>query len=127
MAINVTKQITAFQQIHAAIKHCRKGDWVCAITLAAAAEGQLPDCPAPYLFKQLRGRRNGLDLNIINNWCKHPTGPDEIPLEPIWPVIAVTRAISKFVAVYGKDSPEMHRFFQWARKNHYMAEPLAKQ
>src|SRR3981081_4071579 len=44
----------SMRQIHAAIKHLDRGDFECAITLAAAGEEMLPPTDEPH-FRKLQG------------------------------------------------------------------------
>jgi hypothetical protein len=56
------------RQIHAAIEHLHRGDFECAITLAAAGEGMLPPTEEPY-FRELAAKwryRHGEIKDIEN-------------------------------------------------------------
>ena len=48
-----TRQLAALYQITAAIEHFHKHEWECAITLAGAAEGVLPDAQDGFCFSSL--------------------------------------------------------------------------
>jgi hypothetical protein len=52
--ITTNKKLAAQRQIDAAIDHLHKMELECAISLAAAAEGMLPDTEKPYIFAYLR-------------------------------------------------------------------------
>jgi hypothetical protein len=79
----MTKKEAALRQITAAIVHFEKKDYECAITLAGAAEGELPTNKASkHLFHELRVRvppefKNEKNLtnwvNATRDWLKHET------------------------------------------------------
>jgi len=125
-AIVTTRQLSALRQIHAAIEHLRSGQWECAITLALAAEGQLPPTGNVHLVKALREHAPDLakdgTLNLYRDWLKHwsKDKPDEIEISAFSVTIAIMRAISKFYAVYGKSSAEMKTFGGWCRQRGYL-------
>ena len=48
--IETTIRVASMRQIHAAIDHLPRGDFECAITLAAAGEGMLPAIDNPDSF-----------------------------------------------------------------------------
>jgi hypothetical protein len=117
------------RQIHAAIEHLRRGDFECAITLAGAAEGILPDTDKPHFRQKVKAFAQREDIkaaggatgeNDYINWLKHGSlkvsGPRienaTIPAEES--VVVVWRAISKFHAVYDDMSPQMQSFHKWA-------------
>jgi hypothetical protein len=97
----VSRKEAALQQIHMAIRLFRSRDFACAITLALAAEEQLPDADAPYVFKQLKQKvpKEKAMFNLVRNWLKHHKEPDEIDLYEFEVVIALMRATPKFTAV----------------------------
>lgn len=47
-------RLASMRQIHCAIEHLERGDFECAITLAAAAEGMLPEPEKPYLRHKVK-------------------------------------------------------------------------
>lgn len=111
--IETSKQLSALRQIEAAIVHFHNAEFECAMTLAAAAEGLLPTTDKPHIFAMLRKKAADLDLNLFINWLKHPTGPDKGTISEFEVVITIFRAISKFIAVYGKTSRNMNDFLKW--------------
>lgn len=125
--LKVTRQLAILRQILCAIRHLRKGELECAITLALAAEGQLPDSDKPYLYKQLKEAAPDLALdgtfNTIRDWLKHchQSKPDEIEIRLFDVAIAVMRATTKFIAVYRKSHPEFREFFEWCEAEGYKA------
>lgn len=126
--IETSKQLAALEQIHAAIWHCRNETFECAITLAAAAEGLLPETPEPHLFQLLKNSpvaRKDFDYNDIPNWLKHPCGPDEKIIPEFEMAIIVVRAISKFNAIYHAGSPVMRDFVKWAFQQGHIPTPEA--
>lgn len=104
-------------QIHAAIEHAKAEQYECAITLAAAAEGLLPDPGKPYLHRQLRetiSDQEKFDFNEVINWLKHSVGPDTKIISDFEVAVAILRAISKFNVATGKVSREMRDFEKFA-------------
>jgi hypothetical protein len=125
-----TRQLAALFQISAAIAHFHDGDLECSITLGSAAEGVLPDAPEPEsLFAKLKtlsaGRDKKLDLNFVPNWLKHGRynghEVEKMTIKLLLATIALWRAITKFVAVYSKETPEMEQFMAWSREVGYPA------
>src|SRR5258705_9700561 len=57
----------SMRQIHAAIKHLDRGDFECAITLAAAGEEMLPPTDEPH-FRKLQGV---MKVDDIVSWLRH--------------------------------------------------------
>jgi hypothetical protein len=55
------------RQIHAAIEHLQRGDFECAMTLAAAGEGMLPPTDEPH-FRELARMT---EVNDIVDWLRH--------------------------------------------------------
>lgn len=77
--LETTKRVAALKQIQGAIWHCRHEQFECATTLAAAAEGLLPNTEERHLFLILKGRPlfKSIDINGTINWLKHPKEPNE--------------------------------------------------
>ena len=115
-AVRTNKRLSAVRQIHAAIAHYRAGDFECAITLASAAEGQVPEpSGSSHLFGRLKARDSEFDFNFQANWLKHGWGADIVEIED-WSVkFWLSRAVSKFRAVYGVGTDEMAELFPWAK------------
>ncbi len=102
------------RQIHAAIEHWRRADFECAMTLAGAAEGMLPDIDEPH-YRELQ---NFTRVNEISNWLIHGSG-DRMKGDHVYTVVigeldtivAIHRAILKFEAVFWQDkTPQMKSF-----------------
>jgi hypothetical protein len=68
--VETTKQLSSLRQTKAAIAHLHKNELECAITLAAAAEGQLPETTVEHLFRLLRRMAPQDDFNLVINWLK---------------------------------------------------------
>src|SRR5262245_11900987 len=98
--VKTTKQNSAMRQACAAIEHFHKGNYECAITLAGAAEGQVPASDPLYLFKIIRRVFSGDETNKFINWMKHNSGPDSATISEQEVVVTIARAIQKFVAAY---------------------------
>ena len=73
------------------------------MTLAAAAEGQIPEGVVEHLFRLLRRRAPQENFNLFINWLKHPSGPDSATISEFEVALTIARAIYKFVAVYKLD------------------------
>jgi hypothetical protein len=127
VAIEAHIRLASMRQIHCAIEHLERGDFECAITLAAAAEGMLPEPEKPYFrgkvkamseSEGIKAAGGAIGPNDHSNWLKHgtlnnarvenATIPDEESV--VW----ICRAISKFNAVYDDLSPQMISFRKWA-------------
>jgi hypothetical protein len=98
--ITTTKQRSSMRQILAAIDHLHKQEFEAAITLAAAAEGQITEGAIRHLFRIMRQKLPKTDHNKVINWLKHATGEDKITITEFEAAIAIARAIHKFVGVY---------------------------
>jgi hypothetical protein len=85
------------RQIHAAIEHLDRGDFECAITLAAAGEEMLPPTDDLH-FRKLQGVKR---VDDIVSWLINES---EV-------IIVIYRAIAKFDAVFGdQKTPQMISF-----------------
>jgi hypothetical protein len=114
-----TRKVSALRQIHAAIKLFHEDEYESTITLALAAESQLPNDPGPYVYHWFKERipADLLDrFNDFRNWLKHTTGPDEIEIKDLDAGLAILRATTKFRAVFGESSPAMDEFSDWVRE-----------
>jgi hypothetical protein len=113
--IKTTKQLAATRQIQAAIAHFRKDEYECAITLAAAAEGLIPDTDEPHIFTVLKASPmfKEMDFNLYINWLKHPTEPNGADIPEFEVAIIIMRAISKLAAVYNDAPNDVREFGRW--------------
>ncbi len=130
-SIHTSKQLSARRQINAAIAHLHNGEFECAITLAAAAEGQLSDTNKFYLFQLLKKRFGPKpapedDPNRIINWLKHPIKPETATICEFEVALTISRAIHKFVAVYEVSAREFEGFNIWAIENGHLPRPLTE-
>ena len=112
--ITTTKQRSSMRQILAAIDHLHKQEFEAAITLAAAAEGQIAEGAIRHLFRIMRQKLPKADHNKVINWLKHPTGEDKITITEFEAAIAIARAIHKFVGVYESTHSRFETFSEWA-------------
>jgi hypothetical protein len=118
------------RQIHCAIEHLHRGDYECAITLAGAAEGMLPDTWKPHFRQKVKALSQSSEIqeeggaigeNDYINWLKHGSlkrgGPrfdaTTIPVEES--LVVVYRAITKYNAVYDDFSPQMLSYLGWLK------------
>jgi hypothetical protein len=115
--ITTNKKLAAQRQIDAAIDHLHKMELECAISLAAAAEGMLPDTEKPYIFAYLRQhsafKNKDIDFNETINWLKHSTGEGTTAIYELEAAIIIVRAMSKFGAIYDGGPEEWHEFLVW--------------
>ena len=112
--VETTKQFASMRQTKAAIEHLHKGQLECAITLAAAAEGCLPETAVEHIFRLLRRLMPQEDFNLVFNWLIHSSGPKSATISEFEAVLAIGRAIQKFVAVYQASCTEFNNFSAWA-------------
>lgn len=112
------------RQIHCAIEHIHRGDFECAITLGAAAEGMLPNTEQPLLRDKVKDLSKAQEIkaaggatgpNDIINWLKHG-GAQAATIPAEESVVVVWRAIRKFHATYSYFSPQMKAFHDWAKE-----------
>ena len=119
--METNKKLASMRQIHAAIDHLHKAELESGITLASAAEGVLPDTEKPHLFQKIKKMADSFPadssgatkVNALTNWTKHGTH-ETASISEQDAIEVVTRAISKFVAIHGKQSKEMKTFSEWA-------------
>ena len=115
--IETCVRYASMRQIHAAIEHLRRGDFECAMTLAAAGEGMLPPTDEPH-FRELARMT---EVNDIVDWLRHgPTKDKEnrrrgrgqsVTIEESEAIFVIYRAIAKFDAVFGdQKTPQMVSF-----------------
>ncbi len=123
-SIETKKKWASLRQIRAAIGHFEMKQYECAMTLAGAGESILPDNPLMHLFNVLKGKFTGKELNLFRNWLKHATGPDKITIDELEVVVAISRAIQKFVATYEESHPDFQKFSDWAMGAGYITTPL---
>ncbi|HEU0156220.1 MAG TPA: hypothetical protein VFQ82_09130 [Stellaceae bacterium] len=122
-----TRQLVALYQIRGAITHFNRKVFECVITLAAAAEGIMPDVEDVSLFELLKQRQDGslkkLDVNFVQNWLKHGkfngVEIESMQITPFFAVFSLQRAITKFVAVYGGETPQMAKFMNLCKSLGY--------
>jgi hypothetical protein len=63
------------------------------------------------LPQQTEGENNP---NAVITWLKHPGGGDTATITDLEAIVAITRAISKFTAVYSGVTQRMRGFLDWA-------------
>ena len=127
VSIDTHIRLSSMRQINRAIDHCINGEYECAITLAHAGEGMLPEPEKPYLRHKIKAMSKSEEIqdaggltgpNDISVWLKHGTlngaRTEAITIPAEESVAFVCRAISKFEAVYGEISPQMLGFRKWA-------------
>jgi hypothetical protein len=130
VSIDTHIRLASMRQIHRAIDHLHNGEYECAITLAGAAEGMLPETWKPHFREKVKVLSKSPEIreaggatgeNDYINWLKHGSlkrgGPRfetaTIPAEENLAV--VYRAISKYRAVYDDLSPQMFSYLNWLK------------
>jgi hypothetical protein len=128
--IETNVQYASMRQINAAIEHMHRGDFECAITLAGAAEGILPDTDEAH-FRQkvkelaakpeIKAAGGATGPNDYINWLKHGqlirNGPriENATILEIEVIAVIWRAITKFRVTYPEvRTPQMLSFENWA-------------
>jgi tRNA threonylcarbamoyladenosine modification (KEOPS) complex Cgi121 subunit len=131
--IDTSVRYASMRQIHAAIEHLHRGDFECAITLAAAGEGMLPPTDKEHFFKKARKLEKEVGVqpdgvtgaNDIINWLKHgeifdqATGKrkryETATIEELEVIVTIYRGITKFEAIFENEkTPQMLSFKNWA-------------
>lgn len=125
--IQTTKKLSAMKQIDAAIAHFRSGDFECAVTLALAAEGQLPETGSMDLYKAIKQHLPGkteIDiLNDLRNWLKHPSGDNSREVSEFEIAIALLRATSRYFAMFKEKTTAMDEFILWSVSKDLLRRP----
>jgi hypothetical protein len=107
----------AMRQIHAAMTHLQRGDFECAMTLAAAGEAMLPPTDEPH-YRLLAGMT---EVGPLVDWLRHGPMADKkasggrcgqsVTIEESDVIFVIYRAITKFDAVFGdQKTPQMVSF-----------------
>jgi hypothetical protein len=111
------------RQVHCAIEHLRRGDFECAITLAHAAEGMLPNTDEPTFRQKVKALSKSPEIqaeggatgpNDYSVWLKHG-GAEKATIPAEESVAMIWRAITKYNVTYNDLSPQMGSFQNWAR------------
>ena len=122
--IKTTIRVASMRQIHAAIDHLHRGDFECAITLAAAGEGMLPAIDNTDSFRKtmalipMPASSAEARVNEIVDWLAHGISGDGTRIELVQiseleTIATIFRAISRFEPVYGL-TPQMRQFAKCA-------------
>jgi hypothetical protein len=139
--IDTNVRFASMRQINAAIEHLHQGDWECAITLAAAAEGILPPTDEPHFRQKVKKMSDSSEIkaaggatgaNDYINWLKHGSLEqggkriENVTISALEVIGTIWRAITKFEANYVKGpadrTPQILAFANWARE-HLGASP----
>lgn len=118
---------SALHQIHDAIDLLYESKIESAIVVAHAAEGKLPETGKPHLFHKLKAFAESLPdepgakgQNDFVVWLKHGevrnVKYENAVISETEAILSITRAISKYNAVFGGISPKMGEFVDWAIK-----------
>ncbi len=123
----INRKIAAQQQIEIAIRLFFDKEFASAITLALAAEEQMPNGERDYLFRILKERYPSVvdRFNEVRNWLKHFRPPEEMEVYEFEVVLSIMRAVSKFTSVYREISAPMTDFDQYCvEKGYRTKQPL---
>jgi hypothetical protein len=115
----VSRKEAAQQQIDMAIRLLHERHFACSITLALAAEGQMPEGRDASVFRRIAELAPDKvdEFNKLRNWLKHNSPPDQHAIYELEVSIALLRATSKFWQTYRDTSPSMLAFAQfWEKK-----------
>jgi hypothetical protein len=128
VSIDTHIRLASMRQIHCAIEYLHGGDYECAITLAGAAEGMLPDTWKPHFLQKVKELSKSLEIsteggatgpNDYTNWLKHGTLDGKICETATIPaeesVVLVYRAVTKYSAVYDDLSRQMLSYLGWLK------------
>lgn len=115
--IQSSRKLAACRQIEAALYHLHLGGFECAVTLALAAEGQLPETDATTLWNALKRHRSDKEylslINDLRDWLKHLKEPDQRDISEFEAVIALVRATTKYFATFNEETADMQAFIRW--------------
>jgi hypothetical protein len=128
--VDTTRKLAPLRQIRGAIACLHNSDYECAITLAHAAEGMVPDkkqgSDSKPLIKLMRERLPGDDPNLFCNWLKHPRGAEKARIEVFEVVLMILRAIHKFVWYYEETSDHFESFQNWAMLHGHLPKRITE-
>jgi hypothetical protein len=131
-SIDTNVRFASMRQMHAAIDHVNRGDFECAITLAGAAEGMLPNTDEPHFRQKVKALSTSPEIkaeggatgpNDYINWLKHGQidrgGPriETAAISEVEMIAVVWRAITKFQATYHYTTSQMQSFAEWAKSH----------
>jgi hypothetical protein len=128
--IETTIRFASMRQIHGAICHLHRGDFECAITLAGAGEGILPDTDNPHFRQKVKALSASPEIkaeggatgpNDYINWLKHGqierdgSRIENATIAELEMIAVIWRAITKFQATYYYRTSQMQNFAEWAQ------------
>ena len=124
--IRTDKKLSSLRQILAGIEHFEKKDYECAITLAAAGEGQIKEKTTTHFFQLIRAKFSKEETNLVINWLKHSSGPAQAEITEQEVVVTIIRGIQKFVGTYETTHVKFEQFSEWAMQRGYTKRPLTE-
>lgn len=128
--VDTTQKLASLRQIRGAISCLHNGDYECAITLAHAAEGIVPDKKGDDrkpLVKLTREKMPDDDPNLFSSWLKHPRGAEKATISVFEVVTMIVRAIHKFVWYYEESSDHFELFQDWAILQGHLPKRITEQ
>jgi hypothetical protein len=128
--VDTRRKLAPLRQIRGAITCLHDGDYECAITLAHAAEGMVPDKKergdSKPLIKLMRERVPDDDSNLFSSWLKHPRGVEKARITVFEVVLMILRAIHKFVWYYEESSNHFESFQDWAMLHGHLPKRITE-
>jgi hypothetical protein len=126
--IVTTQKLASLKQIRGAISCLHDGEYECAVTLAHAAEGMVPNKrkDGKPLFTIMRGGMPDDDPNLFSNWLKHPRGAERARISVLEVVMMIARAIHKFVWHYQESSDHFELFQDWATLHGHLPKRITE-
>jgi hypothetical protein len=129
-SVDTTRSLAAIRQIRGAITSLHNGDYECAVTLAHAAEGMIPDKKkdgdGKPLIKLMRERLPDDDPNLFSSWLKHPKGAEKATISVFEVVLMIARAIHKFVWYYEASNDHFESFQDWAMLHGHLPKRITE-
>jgi hypothetical protein len=130
--VDTTQKLASVRQIRGEISCLHDGQYECAVTLAHAAEGMVPDKRKDNkplgkpMFKLIREGMPDDDPNLFSNWLKHPKGAERARIPVLEVVIMILRAIHKFVWYYEESSDYFELFQDWAMLHGHLRKRITE-
>ena len=131
----VSKKDAARLQILTACTLLFEGNWECAMTLAGAAEGQIPETKnaiVPDIFTRIKSvlgknyaseREHVSFENSERDWLKHNSDQSNKLIYEFKAFMMVARAASKYWSVYRDNSEDIQALNKWLIEQNYPFNP----
>lgn len=134
--MDLDKKTAALIQIETAIGCFRNGNYIATITLCGAAESCLPKTQNASWFDETKELLSSIApqhfkvkdwifvMNLERDWLKHHNTEQQniISIDKTSSNVWITRALTKFVSVFGEGDLSMIANEEWDRRPHTYAE-----